>query len=59
MHYGNNNSNLYKISFDSEEERANLLEPESVKSAIVSQEWDENTKNIATKAYNKFLGTYG
>jgi integrase len=34
---------------------ANLLDPESVKDAIAHQEWNENTRSIAVKAYSKFL----
>jgi len=38
---------------------ANLLDPESVKSVIASQEWNDNTRSIAIKAYSKYLEVHG
>ena len=38
---------------------AKLLDPESVKDVIARQEWSDNTRSLAVKAYNKYLEIYG
>ncbi|MEM2254803.1 MAG: tyrosine-type recombinase/integrase [Candidatus Bathyarchaeia archaeon] len=38
---------------------ANLYDPESVKETLARQKWDENSKNVAVKAYNTFLKMVG
>ena len=38
---------------------AKLLDPDSVKATIARQEWSDNTRNIAVKAYSKFLKVHG
>ncbi|MBS7649374.1 tyrosine-type recombinase/integrase, partial [Candidatus Bathyarchaeota archaeon] len=38
---------------------ADLLDPESVKGVIARQEWNDNTRNIAIKAYSKYLEIHG